>query len=121
MKSLKSVLLVGLIVAAAFGLYQWWAYQEAFPSTDDATLQADILTIAPQVAGKVDSVAVVENGYVKAGDVLFTLDAGTLQAAVSSARATGPCHPVHRRPDKRGHGGRGECDLGHSRPDPSRG
>lgn len=87
MKSLKSVLLVGLIVAAAFGLYQWWAYQEAFPSTDDATLQADILTIAPQVAGKVDSVAVVENGYVKAGDVLFTLDAGTLQAAVNAARA----------------------------------
>lgn len=87
MKSLKSVLLVGLIVAAAFGLYQWWAYQEAFPSTDDATLQADILTIAPQVTGKVDSVAVVENGYVKAGDVLFTLDAGTLQAAVNAARA----------------------------------
>jgi membrane fusion protein, multidrug efflux system len=87
MKSLKSVLLVGLLVAAALGLYQWWAQQEAFPSTDDATLQADILTIAPQVAGKVDKVAVVENAYVKAGDILFTLDQAALQAAVDTARA----------------------------------
>lgn len=70
MKSLKSELLVGLPGAAAFGLYQWWADQEACPSTDDATLQADIPIIAPQVAGKVDSVPVV----VKAGDILFTLD-----------------------------------------------
>jgi membrane fusion protein, multidrug efflux system len=87
MNALKPMLLVGLLLAASGGLYKWWAYQEAFPSTDDATLQADILTIAPQVAGKIETVAVVENGYVKAGDILFTLDAGALQAAVDMARA----------------------------------
>ncbi|MFN5999538.1 MAG: HlyD family efflux transporter periplasmic adaptor subunit [Paracoccaceae bacterium] len=87
MPALKPLLLVGLLVAAAGGLYTWWAHQEAFPSTDDATLQADVLTIAPQVAGKVETVAVVENGYVKAGDVLFTLDAAAMQAAVNAARA----------------------------------
>lgn len=50
-------------------------------------MQADILTIAPQISGKVETVAVAENGYVKAGDVLFTLEAGALQAAVNAALA----------------------------------
>lgn len=87
MPALKPLLLVGLLCAAAGGLYSWWAHQAAFPSTDDATLQADILTIAPQIAGRVETVTVVENGYVKAGDVLFTLDPAGLQAAVRSAQA----------------------------------
>lgn len=87
MKSLKSVLLVGLLLLAAGGLYKWWAYQQAFPSTDDATLQANIVTIVPQIAGQVVSVVAVENGYVKAGDVLFTLDPAALQAAVATAKA----------------------------------
>ena len=87
MTALKPILLIGLLLASAGGMYKWWAYQAAFPSTDDATLQADILTIAPQVAGKIETVAVAENAHVKAGDVLFTLDAGALQAAFDMARA----------------------------------
>ena len=87
MKSFKTLLLSALLLAAAGGLYLWWSHQAAFPSTDDATLRADILIIVPQVSGRAESVTAVENGYVKTGDVLFTLDRSALQAAVDTAPA----------------------------------
>ena len=62
--------------------------------TDDAFLDADIVAVAPKVAGQVVKVSVENNQKVKAGDLLLEIDPRDLQivvdqkqAALESARA----------------------------------
>ncbi|MCE7951538.1 MAG: HlyD family secretion protein [Xanthomonadales bacterium PRO7] len=66
-----------------------WMYVTAgrYVSTDNAYVQADRATIAPQVAGRVVEVDVRENQAVKKGDVLFRIDPEPLQIAVARAQA----------------------------------
>lgn len=87
MKHLKLVALVAVLLGAVGGLSVWWQHQKAYPSTDDATLQAAIIGIGPQVGGQVTEVGVTENARVRAGDLLFTLDPAALRASVEGARA----------------------------------
>ncbi len=58
-----------------------------FASTDNAYVQADRVTIAPQVSGRVVEVDVRENQPVKQGDVLFRIDAEPLQIAAARMQA----------------------------------
>lgn len=58
-----------------------------YASTDNAYVQADRVTIAPQVAGRVASVEVRENQAVRKGDVLFRIDAEPLEIAVARMQA----------------------------------
>ncbi|MFD1342591.1 HlyD family secretion protein [Litorisediminicola beolgyonensis] len=57
------------------------------PSTDDAYLEANVLTIAPQVGGAIETVAVSENQHVAAGDLLFQIDTADLRASLDAAQA----------------------------------
>jgi membrane fusion protein (multidrug efflux system) len=58
-----------------------------FASTDNAYVQADRVTVAPQVSGRVAQVDVRENQPVKKGDVLFRIDAEPLQIAAARMQA----------------------------------
>ena len=58
-----------------------------FASTDNAYVQADRVTVAPQVSGRVVEVDARENQPVKKGDVLFRLDAEPLQIAQARMQA----------------------------------
>ncbi|MCZ4255327.1 HlyD family secretion protein [Sulfitobacter sp. G21635-S1] len=87
---MKNFKLIGLAIAAVIaggGLYWWYQNGLIYPSTDDAYLRANILTIAPQVSGRVTEVSTGENKYVRAGDLIFKLDTAQLQAAVETAQA----------------------------------
>ncbi|MBN8292139.1 HlyD family secretion protein [Rhodobacter sp. NTK016B] len=88
MKHLKTLVLVTAVVAAGGGLWLWWEHERIHPSTDDAYLRAHVLTIAPQVSGAIDRVAVVENQHVEAGDLLFEIDTADLEASVQAAQAS---------------------------------
>ncbi|MFD1882779.1 HlyD family secretion protein [Paracoccus pacificus] len=87
MKNVKSLGLLAIAVLIGAGLWWWWEHGKTYPSTDDAYLGANIVNIAPEIAGRVIDVAVVENGYVAAGDVLFRLDPDAMTAAVDLAQA----------------------------------
>ena len=63
-----------------------------FASTDNAYVEADRVTIAPQVSGRVVEVDVRENQPVKKGDVLFRLDAEPLE--IAKARMHEPVESV---------------------------
>lgn len=56
-------------------------------STDNAYLQADITPISPKISGYIAEVAIRDNQEVKAGDVLFRIDARDYQARVDQATA----------------------------------
>ncbi len=60
MKLLKLGSLSVAVLAGAGLLAWWWDHQATYPSTDDAFLNAHILTVAPQIAGAVATVQVSE-------------------------------------------------------------
>lgn len=66
----------------------WFAITSGrYESTDNAYLHADIITIAPEVAGRVIEVAVQSNQRVAAGDILFRIEPNKLQLAVDELNA----------------------------------
>ncbi|MBB3148135.1 membrane fusion protein (multidrug efflux system) [Phyllobacterium trifolii] len=84
--------LLGVAVVAALGVgaalgWKYWTDWRFEETTDDAYVQADIVAIAPQVAGYLANVAVSDNQHVKAGDILATIDPRGYQVAVDQAKA----------------------------------
>jgi len=78
----------GIIVAAgiaiAVALLQWFMR----PQTDDATVRANFVGIAPQVNGHIVELLVRDNQQVKEGDLLFVIDPRPYEIALERARAT---------------------------------
>jgi membrane fusion protein (multidrug efflux system) len=66
-----------------------WMYITSgrYASTDNAYVQADRVTIAPQISGRIVEVDVRENQPVRKGDVLFRIDPEPLQIAAARMRA----------------------------------
>ena len=58
-----------------------------YVATDNAYVEADHVTIAPQIGGRVVEVLVRENQAVKAGDVLFRIDSQPLEIAMTRMQA----------------------------------
>ena len=78
-----------LLVAAAgcLGAYELWNYYMLSPWTRDATVRADMVTIAPDVAGFVNDLRVKDNQFVHKGDVLLVLDRERYSRALAMAEA----------------------------------
>jgi len=66
-----------------------YAYRLNFvnPRTDDAAVRANVVGIAPQVSGPIVDLRVVDNQYVKQGDLLFAIDCRPYEARLARARA----------------------------------
>lgn len=74
--------------AVVLGIAGWmYLTSGRFVSTDNAYVQADHATIAPQISGRVVEVLVHDNQPVKAGDVLFRIDPEPLQIAMARMQA----------------------------------
>lgn len=83
------LILGGVLLLAALGWGAYWLLVGRFiQSTDDAYLQADVVTVAPKITGYVAEVYVVDNQIVKKGDPLVRLDSRQYQAQLEQAEAT---------------------------------
>jgi membrane fusion protein, multidrug efflux system len=58
-----------------------------YPRTDDATVTANVVGIAPHVSGALVELKVAEDQQVNARDLMFTIDPQPYQARVASANA----------------------------------
>lgn len=78
-----------LVVAALIGLsLLWYLLADRYtPYTQQARVQAYVVAVAPEVAGRVLRVLVSNDQTVAAGQVLFELDPAPYQIAVERARA----------------------------------
>jgi multidrug resistance efflux pump len=83
------VLLTVLVAAVAvlLGRAMWDAYVGA-PWTRDGTVRAYVATMAPEVAGRIVALPVVDNKYVHKGDLLMVIDPTNYTIAVSQAEAS---------------------------------
>ena len=76
--------MVALAAIASYVLY--WQYSTK-PWTRDGQVRANIVGIAPRVAGPIIQIPIQDNQAVKKGDLLFEIDPATFEAAVSNAAA----------------------------------
>src|SRR6202012_2144323 len=77
---------VVVVLAALLGHALWRHYMYS-PWTRDGRVRAEIVRIAPDVAGLVTDVKVIDNQTVKKGDLLFVVDRARYENAVAQAKA----------------------------------
>ncbi|MEN5299902.1 HlyD family secretion protein [Brucella sp. TWI559] len=78
-----------LVMVTIAGLLGWhlWDYYMNAPWTRDGKIRADVVRIAPDVAGLVSEVLVHDNQNVKKGDVIFRIDQARYKLALQLADA----------------------------------
>jgi multidrug efflux system membrane fusion protein len=76
------------IVAAAIGFGLYALHRSSImPTTDDASIDADVVHVAAEVGGRIIDIPVEENSQVAKGDLLFQIDPVPYQLAVDQASA----------------------------------
>lgn len=82
-------ILITLAAVALAGLLGWamWDVYMGAPWTRDATVRAYVVTMAPEVAGRIVELHVVDNKYVRKGDLLLVIDPTNFRIAVSQSEA----------------------------------
>ena len=73
-------------IAIAGIVYGYWRYVTLYPSTDNAYVQANIVQVAPGIAGIVSEVNVASYAQVKSGDVLLRMDPSRFEAELRAAQ-----------------------------------
>ena len=88
LQALRRVSLTGLMVAVALWAgYRLWDYYFEAPWTRDGHVRADVVPVAPDVAGFVTEVLVKDNQRVERGDVLFRIDRARYAIALAQTDA----------------------------------
>jgi multidrug resistance efflux pump len=80
------ITLAAVALALLLGRAMWDVYMGA-PWTRDATVRAYVLTMAPEVAGRIVALPVADNQFVHKGDLLLEIDPTNFAIAVSQAEA----------------------------------
>jgi multidrug resistance efflux pump len=80
------ITLTAIAVAAPLSWAMWNVYMGA-PWTRDATVRAYVLTLAPEVAGRIVELHVADNHLVHKGDLLMVIDPTNYKIAVSQSEA----------------------------------
>ena len=77
----------GVVGAAVLLAVLAWNHYMLSPWTRDARVRAEVVRVAPDVAGRVVEVLVHDNQPVNAGDVLYVIDPEPYRLAVAAAEA----------------------------------
>ena len=83
----RLVLLVAVPLLAIAGAGYWWLSGGRYVATENAYVKAHIVQIAPEVAGTVRRVPVLDHASVSTGDTLLTLETRPFKLALDSAEA----------------------------------
>jgi multidrug resistance efflux pump len=78
--------LIAVAIAVFLGGWMWTVYMET-PWTRDATVRAYVVTIAPEVTGRITQLPIVDNQFVHKGDLLLEIDPTDYKIAVQLAEA----------------------------------
>lgn len=74
-----------LLMIGGIAFVYWYMFSREVVSSDDARLVADMVDIAPQVSGRLDTVHAGEGDMVPGGATLFELDSALLKATLEKA------------------------------------
>jgi membrane fusion protein (multidrug efflux system) len=78
--------MVVILAVIVYG-FDWFTTGRFIESTDDAYVGGDVTDIAPQVSGVIAKIAVTDNQFVHAGDLLLQIDDRDFAASLRKAQA----------------------------------
>jgi RND family efflux transporter MFP subunit len=78
---------LGMVAVAAFLAWATWQAYMGAPWTRDGTVRAYVVTMAPEVAGRIVKLSVADNQFVHKGDELFEIDPADYRIALEQAQA----------------------------------
>lgn len=78
--------LIAVAVAVLLSGWMWTVYMET-PWTRDATVRAYVVTVAPEVTGRITQLPIADNQFVHKGDLLLEIDPTDYKIAVQLAEA----------------------------------
>lgn len=78
---LRLMVIAGAVIASLMVVYD----TDKEPRTDDASVRANFIAIAPEVGGRLTKLPVKDNAFVRKGDVLFEIDPRDYQYALQQA------------------------------------
>lgn len=84
-KQFPKLVTTAVVIVACFAAYALSIRYSTEPWTRDGQVRADVVKIAPRVAGYLVEVAVNNNQFVRKGELLFKIDPSTYQLAVDQA------------------------------------
>lgn len=84
---LRFLITACVVLAAALLGHALWQHYLYSPWTRDGRVRADVVKVAPDVAGLVSEVRVGDNQFVHKGDVLLAIDPSRYRLALAQARA----------------------------------
>lgn len=87
LKSLKYFSTLLVLAVAVVAAWWMWNYYMQTPWTRDGKIRAEQVSITPQVSGTITALAVKDNQFVKAGQLLFRIDDTPYHIAVLNADA----------------------------------
>ena len=77
-----------IVLGIVVFLFIWYVLADRLaPWTDQARIQAYVVPIVPEVSGRVETIAVVQNQVVKSGDLLLEIDPVDYELAVHKAES----------------------------------
>jgi membrane fusion protein, multidrug efflux system len=76
---------IGAVIAAVLALLLVIFETDRHPRTDDASVRANFIEIASEVSGKLVSLPVKDNAFVKKGELLFAIDPRPYEYALQQA------------------------------------
>src|SRR6201984_1007841 len=86
-KFIRKITTVIIVIGAVLITLYVWGIIQRHPRTDDATARANVVGIAPRVAGQILKLNVQDNQAVKEGDVLFEIDPEDYRLILEKAKA----------------------------------
>src|SRR6267142_469189 len=86
-KFIRKIMSLIIVAGAVLITLYVWGIIERHPRTDDATARANVVGIAPRVAGQILKLNVQDDQAVKEGDVLFEIDPEDYRLTLEKAKA----------------------------------
>lgn len=86
-RKLGSALGIGIVTLALLVLVVAMVQVDRHPRTDDATLRANAIALAPEVSGRIVELNVKDDQAVRKGDILFAIDPRPYEYALVQAKA----------------------------------
>jgi RND family efflux transporter MFP subunit len=85
--TLKAAATLLMLALAALAALVIWDFYVTAPWTRDGSVRVQVASIAPQVSGQIIEIRVVDNQYVRRGDVLYVIDPFDFQVALDTGKA----------------------------------
>lgn len=79
------VTVVAVLILALATYY--WLFELNAESTDDASIESDVVSISSKLSGYIEYISVIDNQLVKKGDLILKLDARDYKNALDQAKA----------------------------------